>query len=216
MRPTAEEGQPLHDHIPLYFIAAPSTAARRPSERFDKGEAEHGGTVHISRTRSQARLSVTYQGPSYLDRLFQCNGLLNRSSLPLGKCNKTKLKPLPAKHLHPISSHQSSSNFIRYPALPAFLHLRIEPFPGDALRFSRSQPRRSIVRNDSHNRPPLHRRHRPQTGRGPREGAAKRSARRYGIPDDHGNERSGFCVKEEGPQPRLIIRAAGRTARSCP
>jgi hypothetical protein len=24
--PAAEEGQPLHDHIPLYFIAAPSTA----------------------------------------------------------------------------------------------------------------------------------------------------------------------------------------------
>jgi hypothetical protein len=33
----AEEGQPLCDHIPLYFIAAPSTAARRPSaERFSQ------------------------------------------------------------------------------------------------------------------------------------------------------------------------------------
>jgi hypothetical protein len=70
--PAAEEGQSPHDHIPLYFIAAPSTAARRPSaERFLKREAEHDGTAHVNGmqatsrpcrtldTRSQARLSVS-------------------------------------------------------------------------------------------------------------------------------------------------------------
>jgi hypothetical protein len=41
--PEAEEGQSPHDHIPLHFIAAPSTAARRLSECFVKGEAEHDG-----------------------------------------------------------------------------------------------------------------------------------------------------------------------------
>jgi hypothetical protein len=35
--PAEEEGQSPHDHIPLYFIAAPSKAARRPSERFCQG-----------------------------------------------------------------------------------------------------------------------------------------------------------------------------------
>jgi hypothetical protein len=35
--PTAEEGQSPHNHSPLYSIAAPSTAARRPSaERFSQ------------------------------------------------------------------------------------------------------------------------------------------------------------------------------------
>src|SRR5580700_7549356 len=37
--PAADEGQSPNDHIPLYFIAAPSTAARRPSgERSFSGE----------------------------------------------------------------------------------------------------------------------------------------------------------------------------------
>jgi hypothetical protein len=36
--PAPEAGQSPHDHIPLYFIAAPSMAARRPSaERFSEG-----------------------------------------------------------------------------------------------------------------------------------------------------------------------------------
>jgi hypothetical protein len=29
--PAGEQDQPLHDQIPLYFIAAPSTPATRPS-----------------------------------------------------------------------------------------------------------------------------------------------------------------------------------------
>src|SRR5580704_1209396 len=48
--PAAEEGQSPDDHIPLYFIAAPSTAARRPSaERFSQERKAEDGTVHISR-----------------------------------------------------------------------------------------------------------------------------------------------------------------------
>jgi len=36
--PAAKEVQSPHDHFPLYFIAAPSMAARRPSaERFSQG-----------------------------------------------------------------------------------------------------------------------------------------------------------------------------------
>jgi len=45
--PAAEDGQSPHDHIPLYFIAAPSTAARRPSaER--SSQAEHDRAAHIN------------------------------------------------------------------------------------------------------------------------------------------------------------------------
>ena len=47
--PAAEEGQSPHDHIPLYFIAAPSMVARRPAgNAFLKGEAEHDRTAHIN------------------------------------------------------------------------------------------------------------------------------------------------------------------------
>jgi len=48
--PAAEEGQPLHDQIPLYFIAAPSTPATRPSaERlFLEREADQDRTAHIN------------------------------------------------------------------------------------------------------------------------------------------------------------------------
>src|SRR5258708_5443654 len=41
--PAAEEGQSPHDHIPLYFIAAPSTPARRPSAgRLFSGRGSQG------------------------------------------------------------------------------------------------------------------------------------------------------------------------------
>src|SRR5579863_8612670 len=46
--PAAEEGQSPHDHIPLYFIAAPSTAARRPSGTLSQESGEHDGTAHIN------------------------------------------------------------------------------------------------------------------------------------------------------------------------
>jgi|ERR1700677_2249332 hypothetical protein len=43
--PAAEDGQSPHDHIPLYFIAAPSTAARRPSAE-GSSQAEHDRAAH--------------------------------------------------------------------------------------------------------------------------------------------------------------------------
>jgi hypothetical protein len=48
--PAGEQDQPLHDQIPLYFIAAPSTPATRPSaERlFLEREADQDRTAHIN------------------------------------------------------------------------------------------------------------------------------------------------------------------------
>lgn len=54
--PSAEEGQPLHDHIPLYFIAVPSTPAWRQSvERlFSRERAEHERTAHAREVQGDA------------------------------------------------------------------------------------------------------------------------------------------------------------------
>src|ERR1700693_3587426 len=62
--PAAEEGQSPHHHIPLYFIAAPSTAARRPSaERFsqERGWARGGG-AHQRETSDFSAMSHSIRG----------------------------------------------------------------------------------------------------------------------------------------------------------
>jgi hypothetical protein len=47
--PAAEQDQPLHDHIPLYFIAAYSTPAKRASATlFLRERGEHDRTAHIN------------------------------------------------------------------------------------------------------------------------------------------------------------------------
>jgi hypothetical protein len=64
--PTEEEGQSPHDHIPLYFIAAPSTAARRPpAARSSQDASDVSAMSHSIRGRkrvigSESRVDVDW------------------------------------------------------------------------------------------------------------------------------------------------------------
>jgi hypothetical protein len=46
--PAAEEGQPLHDHIPLNFIAAPSTLAK---DHLQNGARQRDGNATMWSSR---------------------------------------------------------------------------------------------------------------------------------------------------------------------
>jgi hypothetical protein len=82
--PAGKHDQPLHDQIPLYFIAAPSTPARRPSaERLFSSRQGPTTVAHstVARRPSAERLFLEREADQ--DRTAHINGML-ATSHPFG------------------------------------------------------------------------------------------------------------------------------------
>lgn len=81
MRPAAEEGQPLHDHIPIYFIAAYSTPVRRPHAT-PGPMTELTVTVYKNPTEHKIRLAAVFEMGALQQRRAQRESRNETASVP--------------------------------------------------------------------------------------------------------------------------------------